>query len=184
MSQDAAVGQEQGWRVEDIPDEYGPEDAVIYTVSKPEPNEPVFYFKSVDDAEKVCTHLNALESDLASVKAELEEARIEGIKSVIAIRCTRHTSTPPQNASEHNGGECGGCIAAERDALRTELEAVREFLGGVFDGNDFRVWNDWGEAKVQCYFCDWYSGDPDAEPAHDADCPVTRYALLPKKETP
>jgi len=49
----------------------------------------------------------------------------ETIASVIFIRCLKHLTIPQQNKNEHSGGECGGCIAEERDQLKTELETVR-----------------------------------------------------------
>ena len=51
---------------------------------------------------------------------------------VLRIRCIHHINVPQQNTAEHTGAECGGCIAAERDALRSKLEQVRrlaEHLG-------------------------------------------------------
>jgi hypothetical protein len=44
-----------------------------------------------------------------------EKLRDEGRKSVILLRCTECLTIPQQNSNEFSGGECGGCIAKERD---------------------------------------------------------------------
>lgn len=49
-----------------------------------------------------------------------------GLASVLSIRCREHYAIPQQNKAEHQGAECGGCIAAERDALRTRLAEADE----------------------------------------------------------
>ena len=45
---------------------------------------------------------------------------------VLLIRCIHHINVPQQNSAESTGAECGGCIAAERDALKCKLEQVRQ----------------------------------------------------------
>lgn len=47
--------------------------------------------------------------------------REQGIRSVILLRCSQCLTVPQQNHAEFGGGECGGCIAKERDALRKQL---------------------------------------------------------------
>lgn len=69
----------------------------------------------------------------------------------------------------------------ELTALRTEVEKLRgkaELADDIFADNECRIWHDWGQAKVECMFCDWWNSDPDAAPAHDADCPKARYDAL------
>jgi hypothetical protein len=48
-----------------------------------------------------------------------------GVASVLRIRCTRHFKVPQLNANEHSGGECGACIAEERDALARQVESLK-----------------------------------------------------------
>lgn len=43
----------------------------------------------------------------------------------IRHRCTKHYDVPTQNTNEASGSECGGCIAAERDSLRAEVERLQ-----------------------------------------------------------
>lgn len=57
---------------------------------------------------------------------ELEFNR--GVCSVLRIRCAKHFAIQQQNENEHLGAECGGCIAEERDTLRTRLAAVEKKL--------------------------------------------------------
>lgn len=45
---------------------------------------------------------------------------------VILIRCTKHLNIGQQNANEHNGGECGGCIAAQRDTALAAKDAAEK----------------------------------------------------------
>jgi len=47
-----------------------------------------------------------------------------GVDAVCRIRCMPHQSMAQLNESA-NGDECGGCVAAERDDLRTELAAAQ-----------------------------------------------------------
>lgn len=58
-----------------------------------------------------------------------EKLRDEGRKSVILLRCTECLTVPQQNSNEFTGGECGGCIAKERDSLRAQLTAQTAIIG-------------------------------------------------------
>lgn len=65
-----------------------------------------------------------------SCREEIQKALQKGITSVIFLRCKKHYNIPVQNKNEFSGGECGGCIAEQRDALRdrvTELEKALAF---------------------------------------------------------
>lgn len=70
-----------------------------------------------DDAEKRVREL----------EVELETA----ISSVTAIRCTNHITVPHVNRTAHNGGECGACIAEERDAAKSEVAEATIRLGAM-----------------------------------------------------
>lgn len=59
-----------------------------------------------------------------ALQSVTEDAFSDGVGSVITIRCSKHYSVPQQNKTEHSGGECGGCIAAERDEFRIALERI------------------------------------------------------------
>lgn len=58
-----------------------------------------------------------LRERIADLLREHEELAIRG---VMRIRCLNHVTIPQQNANEFNGGECGACIAEERDALKAK----------------------------------------------------------------
>lgn len=47
---------------------------------------------------------------------------------LIAIRCTRHYAVPVQNRNEHGGGECGGCIAEDRDTAKEEIARLHKLV--------------------------------------------------------
>jgi hypothetical protein len=51
---------------------------------------------------------------------------------VILIRCTKHLNVGQQNKNEASGGECGGCIAAERDATLARAESCKVALNRAF----------------------------------------------------
>lgn len=51
-----------------------------------------------------------------------------GLRAVTSIRCTAHIAVPAQNRNERNDAECGGCIAAERDALQALLREAYELV--------------------------------------------------------
>lgn len=88
-------------------------------------------------------------------KEELEhsqaigDVREEAIQSVLCIRCMRHLNIGMQNTNEFSGGECGGCIAQERDDLQRQLaeatalasdaiETMRVFNLEYIDDRDMR----------------------------------------------
>lgn len=64
-------------------------------------------------------------------KEELEHSQSigdvceEAIHSVLCIRCIRHLNIGMQNTNEFSGGECGGCIAADRDDLQRQLAEAK-----------------------------------------------------------
>jgi hypothetical protein len=70
---------------------------------------------------------------------EKEEAREEGVRSVLLIRCTKHLLVAQQNASEITGAECGGCISEERDELKRRVEELEKKLAqseqGIIERN-------------------------------------------------
>lgn len=61
-----------------------------------------------------------------SCRKEIHKARQEGMVSVIFLRCKKHYSVPVQNKNEFSGGECGGCIADQRDALRDRVAELEK----------------------------------------------------------
>lgn len=63
-----------------------------------------------------------------SCREEIQKALQKGITSVIFLRCKKHYNVPVQNENEFSGGECGGCIAEQRDAL---LEALKVAINTV-----------------------------------------------------
>lgn len=73
-----------------------------------------------------------LEAVLAAIRkpcprcAELERELDQLIGSVTRIRCIKHIAVPQQNTNEHGGGECGACIAVERDTLKAKCEALEK----------------------------------------------------------
>jgi len=103
-----------------------------------------FYYAHGSEGRWVCPQcLDAAEQALAAAQAEREvhgktcdpdncECNRRGLSSVLTIRCSKHYPVPQQNKTEQGGGECGGCIAAERDRLgalaREAHEAVRVYL--------------------------------------------------------
>jgi len=55
------------------------------------------------------------------------------ISSVLHIRCAKHYTIPQQNKNEHSGGECGGCIAEEREFYKTQYEAYKVVIDSALD---------------------------------------------------
>jgi len=76
------------------------------------------------------------------LKLAREHARLTDEKGYTCIlhRCAAHYAVTQQNANEYTGAECGGCIAAERDALRNEnlvlLDKLNEAEIGIRLEND------------------------------------------------
>lgn len=50
------------------------------------------------------------------------------IGSILRIRCIKHLDVAQQNKNEHSGGECGGCIAQERDEIMEALSALYRLI--------------------------------------------------------
>jgi hypothetical protein len=74
--------------------------------------------------------LEFLQTELAKVGLAIQPTGIveAAISSVLHIRCAKHYMTPQQNKNEHSGGECGGCIAEERDWYKLEYEALKAVI--------------------------------------------------------
>lgn len=92
-------------------------------------------------------HTAAILSLAEALAAGAEEAREDGIRSVLLIRCTKHLTIGQQNTNEITGAECGGCIAAERDSLTSRLAAAEkqrdeavEFLNRYLAGAPIGGW--------------------------------------------
>lgn len=62
--------------------------------------------------------IRELSAELAQCRGELVDAEDKAVADVLLIRCIKHISVPQQNSTEFSGGECGACIAAERDTLK------------------------------------------------------------------
>ncbi len=58
----------------------------------------------------------------------------DGIRSVLMIRCLKHRMVPQLNTNEFTGGECGGCIAEERDEARRIAEQRADQIGSLEAG--------------------------------------------------
>lgn len=58
----------------------------------------------------------------------LQQELHDKVTSVLRIRCIHHVNVPQVNANEYSGGECGACIAAERDSLARRVEALERMV--------------------------------------------------------
>jgi hypothetical protein len=87
----------------------------------------------IDDLVKINGRIQekavADKATLAQERDALREQLESTFKGVLSIRCTRHIAVRQLNTTEHSGGECGACIAEERDRLRAALEAARSIVG-------------------------------------------------------
>jgi hypothetical protein len=63
-----------------------------------------------------------LERELAEA---YERGLLDGVGAVKTIRCIEHRDVEQQNRNEIAGAECGGCIAAERDALWAAMARLK-----------------------------------------------------------
>lgn len=80
----------------------------------------------------------AAERDAAITRAEKAEGELEKkFLGVLSIRCTKHLNIPQQNKAEFSGGECGGCIADERDHALRQVETLRAAMKKAIDRPGF-----------------------------------------------
>ena len=78
-------------------------------------------------------------------RSDLARARLEGVGSVVSIRCREHWTIQPLNETE-GGGECGACAhaAGKAEGRREGIEAAAFLLEN--DPNNEWDWTD-GERK-------------------------------------
>jgi predicted nuclease with TOPRIM domain len=86
-----------------------------------------------DDLRKAYTGEADPNLSIIELMGQRDRAHERGVHDVRIIRCMAHYGVPQQNNNEASSGECGGCIAAERDALREQVKTLREALEQVAD---------------------------------------------------